>query len=56
MSMKKNGTRLLIAAYIYSFMQKEKRKRDEGKVSRTGSHVEEEKRRARAFGVYSGFD
>ena len=34
----------------------EKRKRDEGKTSRVGSYVEEEKRRARAHGVFSGFD
>jgi hypothetical protein len=34
----------------------EKRKREEGKVSRGGSYVEEEKRRAREFGVVSGFD
>ena len=39
-----------------SFNQKEKRKREEGKVSRVGSYVEEEKRVARAFGVFSGFD
>lgn len=35
---------------------KEKRKRDEGKQSRDKSTVEEEKRIARNFGVYSGFD
>ena len=34
----------------------EKRKRDEGKASRGGSYVEEEKRRAREFGIVSGFD
>ena len=35
---------------------KEKRKRDEGKQSRGKSTVEEEKRIARNYGVYSGFD
>lgn len=39
-----------------SFNDREKKKRKEGKVSRDGSTVEQEKRRARAFGVYSGFD
>jgi hypothetical protein len=39
-----------------SFSQKEKRKREEGKTSRTGSYVEEEKRLGRKFGVFSGFD
>ncbi|KAG1657368.1 hypothetical protein FOA52_015922 [Chlamydomonas sp. UWO 241] len=36
--------------------QKEKRKREQGKVSRGGSYVEDEKRVGRAHGVYSGFD
>ncbi|KAL4418681.1 hypothetical protein ABPG77_008690 [Micractinium sp. CCAP 211/92] len=36
--------------------QKEKRKRDEGRASRGKSYVEEEKRRAREFGIVSGFD
>ncbi|KAG2437937.1 hypothetical protein HXX76_005553 [Chlamydomonas incerta] len=39
-----------------SFNQKEKRKRDEGKTSRAKNYVEESKRQAREFGVYSGFD
>ncbi|GAX77629.1 hypothetical protein CEUSTIGMA_g5072.t1 [Chlamydomonas eustigma] len=39
-----------------SFSQKEKRKREEGKTSRAGSYVEEEKRLGRKFGVFSGFD
>jgi len=39
-----------------SWSQKEKRKREEGKVSRSGSYVEEEKRLARSHGVFSGFD
>ncbi|KAF6258244.1 hypothetical protein COO60DRAFT_1519717 [Scenedesmus sp. NREL 46B-D3] len=39
-----------------SFNQKEKRKRDAGMQSRGKSTVEEEKRIARQFGVYSGFD
>jgi hypothetical protein len=34
----------------------EKRKRDTGKQSRGKNYVEEEKRRARDFGHYSGFD
>jgi hypothetical protein len=34
----------------------EKRKRDEGKASRGKNYVEEEKRRAREFGIVSGFD
>jgi hypothetical protein len=34
----------------------EKRKRDAGMQSRGKSTVEEEKRIARQFGVYSGFD
>ena len=34
----------------------EKRKREQGKATRGGSYVEEEKRRAREFGVFSGFD
>lgn len=34
----------------------EKRKRDEGKVKRGGSYVEEEKRRARDYNIFSGFD
>lgn len=39
-----------------SFNQKEKRKRDEGKQARDKSTVEESKRQAREFGIYSGFD
>ncbi|KAG2493504.1 hypothetical protein HYH03_008320 [Edaphochlamys debaryana] len=39
-----------------SFNQKEKRKRDTGQASRGKSYVEESKRQARDFGVYSGFD
>ncbi|WIA20072.1 hypothetical protein OEZ85_005933 [Tetradesmus obliquus] len=39
-----------------SFALKEKRKRDAGMQSRGKSTVEEEKRIARQFGVYSGFD
>eukprot|EP00879_Flechtneria_rotunda_P011214 GHRR01011712.1.p1 GENE.GHRR01011712.1~~GHRR01011712.1.p1 ORF type:complete len:194 (+),score=66.66 GHRR01011712.1:247-828(+) len=39
-----------------SFNQKEKRKRDAGMQSRGKSTVEEEKRVARQYGVYSGFD
>jgi hypothetical protein len=39
-----------------SWNEKEKKKRKEGKVARDGSTVEEEKRIARNFGVYSGFD
>jgi hypothetical protein len=34
----------------------EKRKRDDGKQSRGKNYVEEEKRLARNFGMYSGFD
>jgi hypothetical protein len=34
----------------------EKKKRDAGQQSRGKSTVEEEKRIARQFGVYSGFD
>ena len=36
--------------------RQEKRKRDEGKASRAKNYVEESKRQARAFGIYSGFD
>ncbi|GAB4814720.1 hypothetical protein N2152v2_001766 [Parachlorella kessleri] len=39
-----------------SWKQKEKRKRDAGKQSRGKNYVEEEKRKAREFGVFSGFD
>ncbi|MEW5300255.1 MAG: hypothetical protein WDW36_003197 [Sanguina aurantia] len=39
-----------------SYNQKEKRKRDEGKQSHGKNYVEEEKRMARAHGIYSGFD
>lgn len=39
-----------------SFNQKEKRKRDTGQASRGKSYVEESKRQAREFGMYSGFD
>jgi len=39
-----------------SFNQKEKRKRDAGQASRGKNYVEEEKRQARNFGVFSGFD
>lgn len=39
-----------------SWSQKEKKKRDGGQQSRGKSTVEEEKRIARQFGVYSGFD
>ncbi|KAG2449887.1 hypothetical protein HYH02_005409 [Chlamydomonas schloesseri] len=39
-----------------SWNQKEKRKRDEGKTSRAKNYVEESKRQAREFGIYSGFD
>lgn len=39
-----------------TFNQKEKRKRDTGQASRGKNFVEEEKRQARAFGQYSGFD
>ncbi|GLI64954.1 hypothetical protein VaNZ11_008359 [Volvox africanus] len=41
---------------LLSFNQKEKRKRDAGQTSRGKNYVEESKRQARAFGVYSGFD
>jgi hypothetical protein len=37
-------------------MLQEKKKRDSGMQSRGKSTVEEEKRVARQFGVYSGFD
>lgn len=37
-------------------MLQEKRKRDAGQQSRGKSTVEEEKRIARQYGVYSGFD
>lgn len=36
--------------------QKEKRKRDAGKQSKGKNYVEEEKRKAREFGIFSGFD
>jgi hypothetical protein len=39
-----------------SYDLQEKRKRDAGMQSRGKSTVEEEKRIARQFGVYSGFD
>ncbi|GFR48474.1 hypothetical protein Agub_g10165 [Astrephomene gubernaculifera] len=39
-----------------TFNQKEKRKRDAGQSSRGKNYVEESKRQAREFGVYSGFD
>ncbi|GIL76172.1 hypothetical protein Vretimale_5758 [Volvox reticuliferus] len=41
---------------LVSFNQKEKRKRDAGQTSRGKNYVEESKRQARAFGIYSGFD
>ena len=40
-----------------TFKQKEKRKRELGQAKGgKGNYVEEEKRIARQFGVYSGFD
>lgn len=39
-----------------TFQQREKRKRDMGQAKRGKNYVEEEKRQARSFGVYSGFD
>ena len=40
-----------------SWKQKEKRKREQGQAKGgKGNYVEEEKRVAREFGVYSGFD
>ncbi|GLC39229.1 hypothetical protein PLESTB_000394200 [Pleodorina starrii] len=39
-----------------SYNQKEKRKRDAGQSSRGKNYVEESKRQAREFGIYSGFD
>jgi hypothetical protein len=41
---------------LHTQQLQEKRKRDEGRQSRGKSTVEEEKRIARAYGVYSGFD
>eukprot|EP00884_Botryococcus_braunii_P003548 jgi/Botrbrau1/13194/Bobra.0351s0007.1 len=39
-----------------TFQQKEKRKREVGQAKSAKNYVEEEKRIARNFGVYSGFD
>lgn len=39
-----------------TFQQKEKRKRDVGQAKSAKNYVEEEKRLARNFGMYSGFD
>ena len=36
--------------------QEQKRKRDSGQAKRSKNYVEEEKRIARGFGMYSGFD
>jgi hypothetical protein len=47
----------LAAEQRLTFKQKEKRKRDLGQAKGgKGNYVEEEKRIARQFGVYSGFD
>ena len=47
----------LAAEQRLSFKQKEKRKRELGQAKGgKGNYVEEEKRIARQFGVYSGFD
>jgi hypothetical protein len=37
-------------------LQQEKRKRAAGQATKGSNYVEEEKRLARNFGVYSGFD
>jgi hypothetical protein len=47
----------LAAERRLTFKQKEKRKRELGQAKGgKGNYVEEEKRIARQFGVYSGFD
>ena len=47
----------LAAERRLTFKQKEKRKRELGQAKGgKGNYVEEEKRIARTFGVYSGFD
>lgn len=50
------GKRSSIASTWPARSLQEKKKRDEGKASRGKSYVEEEKRRAREFGIVSGFD
>lgn len=47
------AAQLCLAKYI---IVQEKRKRDMGQAKRGKNYVEEEKRQARSFGVYSGFD
>lgn len=39
-----------------TYQQKEKRKRDMGQAKKSKNYVEEEKRVARNYGMYSGFD
>jgi hypothetical protein len=56
-----SGSQLLkrsasLLAFLPACLLQEKRKRDEGKASRGKNYVEEEKRRAREFGIVSGFD
>ena len=45
-----------LLAYPLPACPQEKRKRDEGKATQGKNYVEEEKRRAREYGIVSGFD
>jgi hypothetical protein len=53
-----------VATFLFSssvclyvpFCLQEKRKRDAGQATRGKNYVEEEKRQARNYGVFSGFD
>ncbi len=42
-------------SYVSNLLQ-EKRKRDAGQQNKGKNYIEEEKRKARDFGIYSGFD
>jgi hypothetical protein len=53
---KRKDAHVLCVYHCFHCCLQEKKKRDTGMQSRGKSTVEEEKRIARQFGVYSGFD